>query len=178
MSDVRATDIAARAGAIATPIGLAAYAVARPDDVLLGGVCWLGVLVAVMAGLGHLVERAVHLRVDLGLRMAWGAAGYLVVAGALLAAGVLAQPALVALVIVGLAGYAWRQLTETPAPIAVARALAGSRQRPYATALYALIAALAAVNVIAAVAEIQGNVYDDDVIYTPMVRRLLDVGDL
>lgn len=174
-----AARLAARAADLAVPLALAAFGWSRPDDVLWGGLAWLGAVLIALAGWGALVERAVKASVDLGLRLAWGVVALLAVAGALLAARVLTQPVLLALLAVGYGGYAWRRLTAAE-PVAVelvrgARALADDPQRSIA---WGLLAALAAINVLLAVARTYGNPFDDDVAYLPLIQRLLDVGDL
>lgn len=169
----------ARALAIAVPAAGAAVGLAAPWSVLWGGAAWLAFLVAVLAGWGHLVARAVKTEVDLGLRLVWGTAGLLAVGGAMLAVGVLDLHGFHGLLAVGFLGHAWRQLTlAEPAPITIARDLAALRRDPHAAVLWAALAALALINVLGGVVHLRGNAYDDDVAYTPFVRRLLDVGDL
>ena len=177
--DATAVNLVARLAAIALPLAGAAIGLAAPGSVLWGGLAWLGFLLAVLAGWGHLLERAARTEVDLGLRVAWGTAALLAVAGAMVTLGVCDQRGLAGLVVVGVLGHAWRELT-TPRPSLVdlaaeARALA---RDPHVAALYAALAALLLVNLVGAVVEQRGNVYDDDVAYTPFVKRLLDIGDL
>jgi hypothetical protein len=167
------------------PIACGTYGMVASSSMVAGGAAWLVALAASLAGWGHLVERAARLVrpdgpvIDLGLRMAWGATAYLAIAGWALALGILTAPILIVLIVGGLAGFAWRMLTAAPDPLDVARrALAAARANPQGTALLAVIVGLTAVNLLAAIARAYGNVYDDDVIYTPLVRRLLDVGDL
>jgi hypothetical protein len=177
--DGRALRGLARAIAIALPAAGAAVGLALPDDVLWGGLAWLGFLVAALAGWGHAVARATRADVDLGLRLAWGTAAVLALAGPLLALGWLARPALLALLGLGLAGHAWRQATSTePLVVVAARRLADLRRDPQAAILWLVLVALAAVNVLGAVARLRGNPFDDDIAYTPLVQRLLDAGDL
>lgn len=161
------------------PLGCAAYGIAVPESVLVGGLAWLVVMATGLAGYGHVAERLVRARVDVGLRLAWGVAAFVAVAGWLLAVGALDRMALAVLLAAGVAASAWRELrADVPTLIVARRALPALRGAPHTTALIALIAAIATLNVVAAVARQHGNVYDDDVIYTPMVQRLLDVGDL
>lgn len=177
--DPGAVNLVARVAAIALPLAGAAIGLAAPGSVLWGGLAWLGFLVAVLAGWGHLVARAARADVDVGLRMAWGAAALLAVAGVLVSLGVCDRRGLDALLVIGVAGHAWRELTvPRPSLLALrdeARGLAGD---PHVALLYAALAALVLVNVVGAVAQLRGNVYDDDVAYTPFVKRLLDIGDL
>ena len=172
-------NLVARLAAIAIPIIGAAVGLAAPWSVLWGGLGWLGFLVAVLAGWGHLVGRGARSEVDLGLRLVWGTAALLAVAGVMVALGVCDQRGLQALLVVGLLGYGWRELTVSrPSLLTLgdeARALA---RDPQVAILYAALAALVIVNVVGAVVQLKGNGYDDDVAYTPFVKRLLDIGDL
>lgn len=171
--------IIARAADLIVPLALGAFGWAQPTDVLWGGLAWLGAVLISLAGWGALVERFVRTSVDLGLRLAWGVVAILAIAGALLAMRVLTQPALLALLVVGYGGYAWRRLTAAE-PVAV-ELLRGGRalaRDPQSAIAWALLAALAAVNLLLAVARTYGNPFDDDVAYLPLVQRLLDVGDL
>lgn len=179
MTRDRAVELAARFVAALGPVLCALYAIANPQSVLAGGVTWLVVLAASIAGYGHVVARWVGIEADLGLRMAWGAALYLAIAGILLAIGVLSLiPALV-VILVGYAGYVWAQWTAPrPVLLTAARALPRLARTPATTIFFALIVALVAVNMLGAVAEQDGNAYDDDVAYTPLVKRALDTGDL
>jgi hypothetical protein len=167
---------ALRGLAIAVPLGCAVLGLVATDSVLVGGAAWSIALVACLAGWGHLVRRWLGADADLGLVLAWGAGAAMTVAGVLLAAGVLSRPALLALIAVGLAAFAWQQATA--APPAVPAWLAAARAHPSRTAFWLLIAVIAGVNALCALAAVDGNVYDDDIIYTPMVRRLLEIGDL
>jgi hypothetical protein len=175
----RAIELAARIVATAVPALCAVYAIASPTSVLYGGAAWLVVLAASVAGYGHVVERWIGAEVDLGLRMAWGAGLYLGVAGVLLAAGVLSLVPLLVLVAAGLAAYAWRQWqVERPILVAALEATPRAIKEPATTLFFVLVIGVAVVNVAGAVAEQEGNPYDDDVAYTPLVKRLLDTGDL
>lgn len=171
--------VAARGVAIALPGLGAIVGLAAPTDLLWGGLAWLGFLVAALAGWGHAVERATRGEVDLGLRLAWGTALLLAVAGGLLALGALDRTALLALAGVGYAGYAWRQATVAePVLPRLGRALAALRHDPQAAILWAAMTGLGAALVLGAVVRVHGNAYDDDIAYTPLVRRLLETGDL
>jgi len=169
----------ARGLAIAVPAAAGAIGLAMPGSVLWGGLAWLGFLLVAFAGWGHAVERLIGARIDLGLRLAWGLGAVLAVSGGLLAFGALDRTALLALLGLGFAGQAWRQLTaDEPVLLAWARGLRGLARDPQATILWGVLVALALVNVLRAVARVQGNHFDDDIAYTPMVKRLLDIGDL
>ncbi|HVV84663.1 MAG TPA: hypothetical protein VHE35_16470 [Kofleriaceae bacterium] len=175
----RAVAIAARVVAIALPVAAGALGLAAPWSVLWGGAAWLAFLVAVLAGWGHLAARAARTDADLGLRLVWGTAALLAVAGVLVAAGVCDRHALAALLAIGLAAHAWRELTVArPSILALADQARALARDPQLAVLYGALAALLVVNVLGAVVQLHGNVYDDDVAYTPFVKRLLDIGNL
>lgn len=175
-----AVRVAARGAAIALPAAGAVLGATAPSSVLWGGAGWMVFLLAVLAGWGHLVARAARAEVDLGLRVAWGAAALLAVGGLLLAAGALDHHGFLLLFAIGSLGYAWRQVTlAEPALVTLARELRrGVAADPHAAAFFALLGTLALINVLGGVVHLRGNTYDDDVAYTPFIRRLLDVGDL
>lgn len=159
----------------AAPLVAGAVALALPHSILVGGTCWLVVLAASLAGWGRLVARAARVDVDLGLRLAWGAAAYLAVGGWLMAAGVLTAPVQLVLIAGGVAAYiasAWRAL-----PPDLGAAWHDLRARP-ALGFYLFVGVLLAIGTLGAVARVRANVYDDDVAYTAFVQRLLQVGDL
>lgn len=174
-----AARIAARAGDLVVPVALAAVGLSRPSDVLWGGLAWLGALMIAVAGWGAMVERIIGATVDLGLRLAWGVVALLAVAGALLAARVLTEPVLLSLILFGYCGYAWRRWTAAePVADALLRGARHLTKDPQLAVAYGALAALAAINILLAVARTYGNPFDDDVAYLPLIRRLLDVGDL
>lgn len=178
MTRDRAIELSARFVAALGPVLCALYAIANPQSVLTSGVAWLIVLAASIAGYGHVVARWVGVQADLGLRMAWGAALYLALAGILLAIGALSLIPVLVLILIGYAGYVWAQWTAAqPALLVAARAVPRLGRTP-ATIFFALIVALVAVNVLGAVAEQDGNTYDDDVAYTPLIKRALDTGNI
>jgi len=167
--------LAARAFMLAAPATGAVVGLGWPDDRLLGGAAWLLVLATSLAGWGRWVARAARLDVDLGLRLAWGCAAYLAVGGWLMMLGVLSAPVQLALLGVGAVGYGWHVVTAAPPDVgATWHAL---RDRP-ALALYGLIALAVAIDVLHGIANRQVNVNDDDLAYTALVRRLLQIGDL
>jgi hypothetical protein len=164
-------------------IGVAALGVcgaALPGSLLVGGVAWVGFLLAVLAGWGFLVGMVLRTGArDVGQGAAWGVAGYLAVAGPLIAVGVFSAPLIYAALALGFAGFAWHELTAPrPALRALEDAVRFARARPGLTALISVLAAVALIQLVGAVAALDRNQYDDDIIYTPMIRRLLDAGDL
>jgi hypothetical protein len=96
-----------------------------------------------------------------------------------LAIGVLTRPVLLALIGAGVIGFAWRELT---APIAIWQRIRDGvvfvRERPAVGVLATALVALAGMRMLGAIAALDRNPWDDDAAYTPMVKRLLDIGDL
>lgn len=161
-------------------LALGAAGLAVPGSVLIGGAAWLAFLGFVLAGWGAIVARLAGAEdADAGLLVALGAAGYLAVAGVGIAAGLLTRPVVLALIGLGAAGFAWRELT---APVAVWHRVRGGvawvRRNPPLGALAAALVALACVRLVGAVATLDRNPWDDDLAYTPLVARLLDAGNL
>lgn len=169
-----------RVVAIVGIVALGALGAALPGSLLVGGLAWLGFLLFVLAGWGFLVAKVLRIEDrDLGARAAWGVAGYLAIAGPLIALGVFSRLAIIAALAVGLAGFAWRELTVTRASLRSAgHAVRFLRAQPSLGAVAVVLVAVALVQVVGAVVALDRNQYDDDIIYTPMIRRLLDAGDL
>ena len=161
-------------------LGLGGIGIALPQSVLIGGAAWLGFLFFVLSGWGYFIVRIRAVAdPDFGLRAAWGAAGYIAVTGVLVAVGVCANPAILALIALGATGFAWRELV---APVATwQRMRAGVRYlraKPALGMLIALLVALAVLQMLGAVAALDRNPWDDDLAYTPLIKRLLDDGNL
>ncbi|MBL9019713.1 MAG: hypothetical protein JNL83_36315 [Myxococcales bacterium] len=171
---------AGRIAVVAAVLTLGALGLAAPGAILRGGVAWAVFLLAVASGWGYLVARLGRVAdPDLGLRAAWGLCAYLGVAGLLLAVGLLSRPAILALVALGACGFAWRELvTPVPAAARAAQALRWVRANPGLGVLAVVLGLLAVVNLVGAVAMLERNPWDDDLAYTPLVKRLLDAGDL
>jgi len=116
---------------------------------------------------------------DAGQRAALGAAGYLAIAGVLVAAGVLTRPVVLALIGLGFAGFAWHEAT---APVALWRrardGLGFLRGNPALGVFAGVLVLIACVRMVGAVATLDRNPWDDDVAYTPLIKRLLDAGNL
>jgi hypothetical protein len=161
-------------------LGLGVAGLAQPGSVLRGGIAWLAFLGFAASGWGAIVVRIARVSdPDTGLRTALGAAGYLAVAGLLIALGVFTQPAALALIGVGFVGFAWRELTAPTAVWQRIRAALGFvADHPALAALVGALVALACIRLIGAVSAIDRNPWDDDLAYTPLVKRLLDTGDL
>lgn len=169
-----------RVATIVLVLALGAAGLAMPASVLRGGVAWLAFLFFVLSGWGYVIVRIRKVAdPDFGLRAAWGAAGYLAVAGIGIAAGRLARPQILALIGLGAAGFAWRELVS---PVAswhrVRDGLRYLRAKPGPAAVVAVLVALALFQMIAAVAALDRSPWDDDLAYTPLLKRLIDTGDL
>jgi len=173
-------DRALRGAAVLAVLGLGAVGLAQPTSVLRGGVAWLGFVFFVLTGWGAIVTRVARTDdPDAGLGAALGAAGYLAIAGVLIAAGVLTRPVVLGLIGVGFAGFAWREVT---APRAVWHRVRDGidfvRGSPALGVLIGVLGLVACVRIVGAVAALDRNPWDDDIAYTPFVKRLLDTGDL
>lgn len=173
-------DRALRALTILAVLALGVTGIALPESVLCGGVAWLGFLFFVLSGLGYLVTRVRRVEdPDFGLRAAWGASAYIAIAGVLVALGVCSRPAILALIGVGAAGFAMRELMSPIATWHHARdGVRCVRANPAFGVLVIALVALAVVQIVGAVATLDRNPWDDDIAYTPLIKRLLDTGDL
>jgi hypothetical protein len=169
-----------RAAMIVVVLALGVLGIGMPQSVLRGGVAWLGFLFFVLSGWGYLIVQIRRVAdPDFGLRAAWGAAGYLGVAGVLLAIGICSGPVILGLIGLGAAGFAWRELvTPTPGWRRIRVALRYVREHPGIGVVAIALVALALIQMIGAVAALDRNPWDDDLAYTPFIQRLLDTGDL
>lgn len=174
------TDRLLRLLSIAAAVGLGVFGLAAPASVLVAGVAWLAFLLFVVSGWGYAVARIARMEdPDLGLRALWGLAGYLAICGPLLAAGVLSRPVILGLVGFGALAAAWREWTTAdPLWERGLDALGALRARPGVSLFVLLLVALVVLQVVGAVATLDRNPWDDDIAYTPLVKRLLDAGDL
>lgn len=169
-----------RVAIIAIVVGYGALGFAAPGSVLRGGIAWLVFLLAIASGWGYLVARLARVAdPDTGLRAVWGLAVYLAITGALIAVGACTRPVILALIAIGGGGFAWRELTS-PAPVArrVRDGLRYARAHPALALLGGTLILLALWNAVGAVATLERNPWDDDLAYTPLIKRLLDAGDL
>ncbi|MGE5184461.1 MAG: hypothetical protein ACM31C_20465 [Acidobacteriota bacterium] len=174
------TERVARVTTIAAVLALAALGLARPGSVLVGGAAWLAFLFFACSGWGWLVTRVARLDdPDFGLRAVWGAAAYLAVAGVLVMVGVCARPLVLALLCVGAVGFAWREwVTAAPLWQVVRDGARYARAHPLVAWAAVAITALVVAHLIGAVVRLDRSPWDDDVAYTPLVKRLLDAGNL
>lgn len=176
----RLLDRALRVATIAASAAAAALGLALPGSLLLGGCAWLGFLFFACSGWGYLALRAARVEdPDFGLRASWGVAGALVVGGVLLALGLADRAALLALLGLGWAGAAWREW-RTPAPLwqAARGGWTAAAQNPALAVLVAALVAAALFRMVGGLASLERNIWDDDIAYSPLLRRLLEVGDL
>ncbi|HEU4732617.1 MAG TPA: hypothetical protein VFT22_32200, partial [Kofleriaceae bacterium] len=173
-------DRALRGLAIALVLGLGALGLALPASVLRGGVAWLAFLLFVLAGWGTIVTRVARAdHPDAGQRIALGAAGYLAVAGVLVALGLLTRPVILFLIAVGFAGFAWREATAPTATWQRVRDRVSYLQRnPGLGALIVALALFACLRMVGAACALDRNPWDDDLAYTPLIKRVLDAGNL
>ena len=175
-----AVDRALRAAAILAVFGLGAAGLAQPSSVLLGGVAWLGFLGFVIAGWGTIVARLARTeQPDAGQRVALGMAGYVAIAGVLVCVGVLTRAVILTLICAGFAAFAWREATARIAIWQRVRdRLRWARRNPALATFTGVIALFVVVRLIGAVATLDRNPWDDDLAYTPLVKRLLETGNL
>ncbi|MGN6108557.1 MAG: hypothetical protein ACTHU0_25855 [Kofleriaceae bacterium] len=176
----RSIDLALRAAVIALVLALGAIGLAMPASILRGGLAWLGFLLFVVSGWGYLVARIARTGdPDLGQRAVWGISGYIAITGVLVALGVCTRPVILLLVGLGAAGFAWRELaTPTPSWQVIRHAAGRARRAPGFATIAIALALLAALQMVAAVSMLDRNPWDDDIAYTPLIKRLLDAGDL
>jgi hypothetical protein len=173
-------DRAMRGATIVLVLALGVAGLAMPASVLRGGVAWLAFLFFVLSGWGYVVVRIRQIAdPDFGLRAAWGAAGYLVVAGVLIAAGLFARPQILGLIGLGAVGFAWREVASlAPSWHRVRDGVRYLRAKPGIGVLVIVLGGVALLQMVAAVAALDRNPWDDDLAYTPLIKRLLDTGDL
>jgi len=153
---------------------------AQPTSVLRGGLPWLGFLMFVLSGWGAIVVRLARISdPDAGQRTALGAAGLVAVAGLLVALELLTQPVVLGLIGLGFLGFAWRELT-TPTALwqHIRHGLGFVAERPALAAFAGALAGVACVRLVGSVAALDRSPWADDVAYTPLLKRLLDTGDL
>jgi hypothetical protein len=140
---------------------------------------WSLLVVVCFAGWGSLVREAVapRARVDLGLRVVWGAALLCALGGALIAASLMKRGAALAFVELGIVLAVAAAIRERVAVHrAAAFALRVARREPALALVCLATAGLVAVHYVAGVADPRPHPYDDDVAYLPFVRKLLDTG--
>ncbi len=174
------TDRVLRIATVTGVLVLAVIGLAMPSSLVIGGGAWLGVMFAACSGWGWLVVRGAKVEdVDFGLRTAWGVAALLAIAGLFVLFGVCTRATVLGLCAVGLAGFGWRELV-TPAPAWLVVRAAGRfiQQRPVIGALVIAFVLIALIAILGALVTTERNPWDDDLAYTPLVRRLLQIGDL
>ena len=176
----RRLDLALRLLTCAAVLALGAFGLARPDTILLPGCAWLAFLLFVLHGWGTVVAKFARVEdADAGLRMVWGAVAYMIVAGGLMAIGACSRPAILAMIAIGAAAACGRELlTERPLWRGVVDATRYARREPGTAAIVGFFVGIVVVHVVGAAARLEMNAYDDDVGYTALVKRLLDIGDI
>ena len=174
------TDRVLRLATILAALGLGAWGIAMPSSVLGGALAWLAFLLFVAQGWGYVVVRIARVEdPDLGQRALYGLAGYLAVCGPLLALGVLTRPVILGLVGFGALAAAWREWTTgEPAWERVVDALGELKARPAISLFVIVVVGFVVLQIVGAVATLDRNPWDDDIAYTPLIKRLLDTGDL
>ncbi|HEY5933591.1 MAG TPA: hypothetical protein VIU61_03120, partial [Kofleriaceae bacterium] len=178
--DSKAIDWTLRISVVVAVLSLGVIGIALPHSVLRGGASWLGFLFFVLSGWGYFIVRIRGVAdPDFGLRAAWGAAGYVAIAGVLVAIGVCSNPAILALIALGAAGFVWRELVAPiPSWRRVRSGIQFLRARRALGVLVILLVGLAGWQMLGAVAALDRNPWDDDLAYTPLIKRLLDDGNL
>ncbi len=173
-------DTALRVSTIAIVIALGAYGLARPEAVLTGGIAWLAFLFFVLSGWGWLVTRIARVEdPDFGMRAVWGTAGFVAIAGVLVMLGLCRRPVILALIALGAAGFGWREaVVGDPLWQLARRGIRELRARPLLGYLAIVLGAFAILRMLGGVFELDRNPWDDDIAYTPLVKRLLDAGNL
>jgi hypothetical protein len=176
----RGLDLALRLAVCAGVVGLAAFAIVNSQTVFTGGLAWLVAIFAALSGWGSLLTTALAIGdADVGLRLLWGAVAYLVVAGGLFGAGLASQPAIQTLLALGMASFCLHELRgNRPIWRHVVAAARVARAEPGRAALYTVIAVIALIHAVGGVARLDANPFDDDVSYTALLKRLLDIGDM
>jgi hypothetical protein len=140
---------------------------------------WSLVLVAAFAGWGSLVRFLVarQERVDIGLRVAWGAGATAFVCAVLAVPSLMTRIAALFVVEVGvvlaLIALAWERLAVSRAATFAWRV---ARMRPAVGIIGGFIVVLVALHYLAGISEWHTNPYDDDIAYLTFVKKLLDAG--
>lgn len=175
-----AVDRTIRVATILGVFALGAAGLAQPTSVLRGGISWLAFLFFVLSGWGTWVALAVRSHEpEPGQRIALGLAGVTAIAGPLVMLGLFSRPVVLLVICAGFGGFAWREATGKVALWRrVRHGVLYVRARPALGAFVAAVIALACVRMIGAVAALDRNPWDDDLGYTPLIKRLLDTGSL
>lgn len=151
-----------------------------PHSIVLGGCAWAVAVLFSLSGWGTVVSKAFKIRVpDFGLRACWGAGLYLTLAGALLMAQRCNITAVRVLFALGLVAECARYvLSEQSILHEIGTRLRTIRKDPTLAGLLVVFGTLIVFQFVAGVAELDRNPWDDDIAYTPFLKRLLDVGNM
>jgi hypothetical protein len=141
---------------------------------------WGLVVLVSFAGWGSLVKWIVASpaeRVDLGLRLSWGASAMLFVGGILMVPSVMTRDVSLLMIDIGVA-LSFATLVRERAGVAhsVRLGLRLIRREQRLSLLLLALAAFLAVHYLAGVTEWHTNPYDDDIAYLGFVRKLHDTG--
>lgn len=169
------------AGLLATLVisGFAYVAPKGDRNALVETTIWSLLVLTAFAGWGSLVKHLVarEQRVDLGLRVAWGASAACAIGGTLMVVAAMTRTAALALVDLGLI-LALAELFREQRALRGALAFAGrfARREPKLAVVALALSGLVALAYLGGVANWHVNPYDDDIAYTPFVHRLLGTG--
>jgi len=142
---------------------------------------WSVLLMVAFAGWGSVVRAMVapRERIDLGLRMAWGAAAMCFVGGALMVPSLMTRAAALLMGDAGVVAALVALAREREfVRVTVGQTLRAARGEP-GIALIALAAVFVVViQFLSGIADWHINPYDDDMAYVAFVKRLLDTGSI
>ncbi len=165
---------------IAATLAAIAYALPKANrHPLVETTVWSLLVVTCFAGWGSLVRMLVARseRIDLGLRVAWGAAATCFVGGVLMAAGSMGRTMALVIVDIGLVlaiGSLVRERDGVRGSLAFIGRVA--RREPRLATLAVAVFGLLVLHYLAGVADWHTNPYDDDIAYLAFVKKLLDTG--
>jgi hypothetical protein len=150
---------------------------------LLETTVWSLLVLEAFAGWGSLVRllvaRARAERVDLGLRILWGASAVCFIGGALATLALMTRGAAFLLVEVGVVlAIATLVLERDAVRRKVAWLVRVTRREPRLATVGVAVVALVALHYCAGIAEWHTNPYDDDIAYLAFARKMLDTGTL
>jgi hypothetical protein len=151
----------------------------RGRNPLVETTVWSLLVLVAFGGWGSLVRWVVapRERVDLGLRVVWGAALLCVLGGTLMVPALMRRATALVLVEVGVALALVFLARERSAVHRAWRLLSVGSKRAQGLAVASLaIAALVGVHYVAGVADWHINPYDDEIAYLSFVQKLLDTG--
>lgn len=161
-------------------MGAVAYVLPKASrNPLVETTVWSVLVTASFAGWGSLVTLLVapRERVDLGLRIVWGAAATCFVGGALMSLALMGRTMSLVIVDIGLAlavGSLARYTDEVRTSLRFVGRVA--RREPRLAVLAGVVGGLLLLQYLAGIADWHTNPYDDDIAYLAFVKKLLDTG--